>query len=203
MISRQVQEGMAFPGGPGEGSGAMVKAWAMGRIVKAATFGLVAHGESRPTNADPRSCPADADARDAVLAQATEVLVSAHLTAEAELMAAKDAAWVLARKMAEKIIGRAVEMDPSVVGEIVGQALAASRAPGGAILVRIHPDDLLAVEQTRPHWLRRMSTASDVRLVGDASVGRYGCVVETAMGRLDARLQSQLDALERAVRGPR
>jgi flagellar biosynthesis/type III secretory pathway protein FliH len=138
----------------------------------------------------------------------TELLVSAHLTAEAELAAAKDAAWVLARKMAEKIIGRAVEMDASVVGELAGQALAASRARGGAVVLRVHPDDLSAVEQTRAHWLKRLSIAarvpSDVQfvqLVADESVGRYGCVVETPVGRLDARLQTQLDALERAVRG--
>jgi len=37
--------------------------------------------------------------------------------------------------------------------------------------------------------------------VADASVGRNGCVVETPVGRLDARLQTQLDALERALRG--
>jgi flagellar biosynthesis/type III secretory pathway protein FliH len=40
-----------------------------------------------------------------------------------------------------------------------------------------------------------------VRVVDDPAIGRHGCVVETAVGRLDARLQTQLDALERALRG--
>jgi flagellar biosynthesis/type III secretory pathway protein FliH len=40
-----------------------------------------------------------------------------------------------------------------------------------------------------------------VRVVADSAVGRYGCVVETPVGRLDARLDAQLDAMEKALRG--
>jgi hypothetical protein len=66
---------------------------------------------------------------------------------------------VLARKMAEKIVGRAVELDPSIMGEIAGQALAASRARGGAVVLRVHPDDLAAIEQTRAQWLQRIAAS--------------------------------------------
>jgi len=37
--------------------------------------------------------------------------------------------------------------------------------------------------------------------VADPAIGRHGCVVETVVGRLDARLDTQLDALEKALRG--
>ena len=139
--------------------------------------------------------------RESALAEVTRLLVSARVEAEAERAAAKDAAIVLARKMAEKIIGRAVVLDPAVMGEIAGQALAASRVRGGAVVLRVHPDDIAAVERTRPEWLARVAAGANVRVVADASVGRHGCVVETPVGRLDARLETQLDALERVLRG--
>jgi flagellar biosynthesis/type III secretory pathway protein FliH len=169
----------------------------MGRIVKAA--GPLPPSASALTR-DPVAAPLSIE-REGVLAEVTELLISARAMADAERAAAKDAALVLARKMAERIVGRAVELDPSVMGEIAGQALAASRARGGSVVLRVHPDDLAAVEQTRGQWRERLSAAADVRLVGDDSVGHLGCVVETPVGRLDARLQTQLDALERALRG--
>jgi flagellar biosynthesis/type III secretory pathway protein FliH len=169
----------------------------MGRIVKA--DGLLPSSTSAQED-DGAGTPAATD-RDGAFAEVTLLLVSARASAAAERAAAKDAALVLARKMAEKIVGRAVELDPSVMGEIAGQALAASRARSGSVVLRVHPDDLAAVEQTRPHWSQRIAAAADVRLVADDSIGRNGCVVETAVGRLDARLQTQLDVLERALRG--
>ena len=169
----------------------------MGRIVKAASLLPSTASAQDGAAAGPRA-PLD---REGALAAVTELLVSARAAAAAERAAAKDVALVLARKMAEKIVGRAVELDPSIMGEIAGQALAASRARAGSVVLRVHPDDLAAVEKSRPSWSQRIAAAADVHLVADDSVGRNGCVVETEVGRLDARLQTQLDALERALRG--
>jgi len=135
------------------------------------------------------------------IAQASALLLAARVQAERELATAKDAAIVLARRMAERIVGRAVELSPELMGEIVAEALHASRARRGACVLRAHPEDLAAVERERPRWLARVATGVDVRVVADPAIGRHGCVVETAVGRLDARLATQLDAMERALRG--
>jgi len=139
--------------------------------------------------------------KQAGLAQVSALLLAARAQAERDLASAKDAAIVLARRMAERIVGRAVELSPELMGEIVAEALAASRARKGTVVLRAHPDDLATVERERPRWLARVATGVDVRVVADPAVGRQGCVVETAIGRLDARLNTQLDALERALRG--
>jgi flagellar biosynthesis/type III secretory pathway protein FliH len=67
--------------------------------------------------------------------------------------------------------------------------------------LRVHPDDWAAVEAARPALAARLAKAVELRLVVDAEVGRHGCVVESAAGRLDARLDTQLAALEKAVFG--
>jgi flagellar assembly protein FliH len=138
--------------------------------------------------------------REAALAQVAETVAAAQAYAESLRARAADQALVLARRMAEKIVGRAVALEPAVMGDIAAQAVAASRASAGAVVVRVHPDDLAAVEAERPRWAARFDAAIGLRVVPDRGVGRAGCVVETPVGRLDARLSSQLDAFERALR---
>jgi flagellar biosynthesis/type III secretory pathway protein FliH len=162
----------------------------MGRIVKA----------TKAESAASCACPASADQREATFAEVTALLVSARAAANAEYAAAKDGAVVLARKMAEKIVGRAVEVDPSVMEEIVRLALGSLRARPGAIVVRVHPDDAQALAQSRGRLLRELDATADVRFTADPSVTRHGCVVDTPAGRLDARLETQLDAMEKALR---
>jgi flagellar biosynthesis/type III secretory pathway protein FliH len=135
------------------------------------------------------------------MAQVSALLLAARARADRDLVSAKDAAVVLARRMAERIVGRAVELSPELMGEIVAEALAASRARLGLVVLRVHPEDLAAVERERPQWLARAAAGVDVRVVADPAIGRQGCVVETPVGRLDARLHTQLDAMECALRG--
>jgi flagellar assembly protein FliH len=165
----------------------------MGYIVKAAPVADSA------TVVEPR----DNHPSDLVAAQVTEILLAARAAADAEWAAAKDAALILALKMAEKIIGQAVDLDARVMAEIAEQALNASRHRGASVVLRVHAADLEAIEQARPRWLTGGDAPSEIRFVVDETVGRYGCVVETAAGRVDARLATQLDVLERVLGGGR
>jgi flagellar biosynthesis/type III secretory pathway protein FliH len=103
--------------------------------------------------------------------------------------------------MAEKIVGQAAALDPTLVAAIAARALEAARAGAGTVLLRVHPDDLAAVEAARPALAARLAAAAVLKIVADPTVDRAGCVVDTAAGRLDARLATQLAALERAVFG--
>ncbi len=133
---------------------------------------------------------------EAGVASVTEHLLAAQAESAAAEVRARDAAWVLARRMAEKIIGRTVELSSEAQAEIVASALAASRIRTGPVVLRVHPEDLAAVEATRARWDLQVS----VRLVADEAVGRHGCVVETPTGRLDARIETQLAAFEKAIK---
>jgi flagellar biosynthesis/type III secretory pathway protein FliH len=132
-------------------------------------------------------------------AQAAELVVAARVHAESVRARARDGAVALARRMAEKIVRRTVTLDGAAMAEIVSQAVEASRAADGAVVVRVHPDDLAAVEESRPRWAERLSARAALRVLADPAVGRAGCVVDTPVGRLDARLTVHLDAFTRAV----
>jgi flagellar biosynthesis/type III secretory pathway protein FliH len=139
--------------------------------------------------------------REAALAEVSETVAAAQAYAGSVRARAGEQALLLARRMAEKIVGRALDLDPAVMADIVGRALAASRASAGTVVLRVHPEDLATALAERPRWAERLDAAIQLRVVPDPTVGRAGCVVETPVGRLDARLSSQLDAFERAVRG--
>jgi flagellar biosynthesis/type III secretory pathway protein FliH len=186
----------------------------MGRVIKAA--GAVTPAAPEPAAPAPPPPAADAaDAADArerarreglaagqaeAVAQAAVLLAEARAEAARALQALVPAAVTLARKMAEKIVGRAVALDDRLMAEIAGEALAGCRPDVGGVRLRVHPDDLAAVERHRERLSARLPGAA-IEVVADVAVGRHGCVVDTARGRIDARLDAQLDALERAVRG--
>lgn len=132
------------------------------------------------------------------VAEAAVALAAARAEAARLVAAAGPTAIALAAKMAEKIVGRAVALAPETMAEIAGQALAACRPGPGAVRVRIHPGDLPAVEARRAA-LEAGAPAAVLELVADEAVGRHGCVIETPQGRVDARLETQLAALERAL----
>ncbi len=140
-----------------------------------------------------------AQGRAEAAAEMAALLAEARVHAGRLREAATPAAIALATKMAEQIIGRAVTVAPEVMADIVGAALDACRPRGDWVRVRVHPDDAAAVIARRDALAGRAPPAAALEIVGDDSVGRHGCVIETAVGRVDARLETQLDALERAL----
>ena len=140
---------------------------------------------------------ADALYTERVAAAAVEV---GRLRAQAEPIALKLAAAIAAR-MAERIVGHAVDVDPAAMAAIAARALGESRARAGIVKLRVHPDDLAALERdpARAQLRSRLGAAVELRVISDAAVGRYGCVVETPSARVDARLATQLAALEKVL----
>jgi flagellar biosynthesis/type III secretory pathway protein FliH len=133
------------------------------------------------------------------LAELAALTAAARADEEQRQREARPVALTLAVKMAERIVGRAVDLAPEVMADIAGAALETSRARGGVVKLRLHPEDLAATSERREALAARALGASALAFVADEAVGRYGCVVETAHGRVDARLESQLAALEQAL----
>ena len=67
------------------------------------------------------------------------------------------------------------------------------------MILRVCAADLPVLERERPRLVGRLSSGVDLRLVADDSVGAGGCIIETPVAKLDARLASQLDAIERGL----
>jgi type III secretion protein L len=126
------------------------------------------------------------------------LLAAARAEAETALARVEPAVSAIAARMAEKIVGRAIVLDPTIMAAIAAEAVAACRTREGVAQLRVHPDDLASVVASRA----ALGGEDALEIVADERVGRYGCVVDTAVGRVDARLATQLEALCRVLSAP-
>jgi type III secretion protein L len=185
------------------GEGRVVGAAALEARVQAAALLAAARAEADGVRAQAAEAREEArrEGREQGHADAAALLVAARAEADRVISAARSAALTVAGKIAEKIVGRALAVDPQVAADIAGEALGACRPRGGPVRLRVHPDDLPALEPRRMALLGRLGASAALTFAADDGVGRGGCIVETPVGRVDARLETQIAALERALGG--
>jgi flagellar biosynthesis/type III secretory pathway protein FliH len=99
----------------------------------------------------------------------------------------------LAVVLAERLLGQALRLEPSRIGELAGVVLEQAR---GARCVRIDvgPDDADGLRQALGPVERT------VEIYTDPSLERGSLVVHTDLGRIDAQLKPQLARLADALR---
>ncbi len=135
------------------------------------------------------------------LSETTAILVRARQEHRALVAGAEQDAVRLALRIAEKIIGRAVEADRELILSIVAQAVEGVRHQR-ELVVRVHPDDAELLRNRRAKLMDLMGRTREIAVREDAEIQRGGCIVETEGGAVDARLETQLQAMEQALLGP-
>ena len=143
---------------------------------------------------------AEVEGRERGLGAVTELLVGARAAAARARANAEGELRTLAVRIAEKILGRELRADAAAVVDVAREALKHAGEPR-EILLRCAAEDLDALERGKPRLLERCRAAQAVVFRADATVARGGCIVETELGVIDARLSTQLEAIERALRG--
>lgn len=103
----------------------------------------------------------------------------------------------LAVRLAEKIIGHEIKTDKKTVTDIVAAALQNARQQE-KLTVRVNPSDLGLIEEEREKFLPS-ARAHFIDFVADPRVSSGGCLIESEVGTIDARLETQLRVLERAL----
>jgi flagellar biosynthesis/type III secretory pathway protein FliH len=143
---------------------------------------------------------AAAEGRERGMAAVSELLVAARAESARARRESMAELRSLAVKIADKLLGRALALDPKVVVDLAAQALEHAGEPR-AIRLRCHPDDFDLLEHGRPRLLERCRSIGALRIEASDDIPRGGCVLESELGAVDARLATQLDAIERALRG--
>jgi type III secretion protein L len=103
----------------------------------------------------------------------------------------------LSVKLAEKIIGREIQQDESARTEIVSNALRHARQQE-MLTVRVNNADLVQLEKLREST-NAFGRAQYIDFVADQAIAKGGCIIESASGTIDARLETQLRILEKAL----
>jgi type III secretion protein L len=136
------------------------------------------------------------------LAQATEVLLRARQEAAAIVARSEEELVRLALLVAEKIIGRALDLDPNLVLDIAAEAIESVRQQRELVL-RVCPEDAARLRNSRKKLMDLLGRTKDIAVREDPEVERGGCIIETENGTVDAQLSTQLRMLEIALLGDR
>src|SRR5690606_18935682 len=104
---------------------------------------------------------------------------------------AKQMVIEFALKVAEKLVHRVIEVDPSVVTDQVAGALAHVLRPL-EVIVRLNPEDQPILQEALPDLMDEFQRLEHVKLVEDAEVTRGGCVVTYGEGEIDATIETQI-----------
>jgi flagellar biosynthesis/type III secretory pathway protein FliH len=102
----------------------------------------------------------------------------------------------LAIEIAKKVVHREVTIDNEIVMTLarIGISRMQNRV---AATIHLHPDDFAYVTAHRA----TLDAGHALELMEDRSIGRGGCLVQTAMGDVDTRIEQQFAELERAFLG--
>jgi flagellar assembly protein FliH len=100
--------------------------------------------------------------------------------------------------VARKIIQQEISEDRRILTRIVATALE-NAAQRDDVIVRLNPEDYRLVTTHRQHYLQGIGDGKDLSLKPDESVSLGGCVIDTVMGEIDARLESQLDEIHKRL----
>lgn len=140
---------------------------------------------------------AQAEARHA--AQAAELgalLTSAHAAIEAVTADAEDVIVEIAYESVCKILGDALCRREGVVAVV--RTILQGLRERERLLIRVAPSDLALLESGRKEIFPKGDNAL-IELVGDERVNLGGCLVETAGGTLDGRLETQMQRLRETL----
>lgn len=137
--------------------------------------------------------------KEAALSETLNLLLESREIREKTFVETEQDILRLSVKLAEKIIGQEIKTDKKVIAEIVSNALRNTKRQD-KITVRVSPNDFSTVQE---HFavLSQSSRSSFVDIVPDPKVASGGCIIESEVGTVDARLETQLRALEKALLG--
>ena len=124
---------------------------------------------------------------DAICGAAARPLIQFDDATERELA-------LLATVIAQRVVGRELQLDPSLIELTVRQAAAALPSATRELRVWVNPGDLDLLHQlgaAETHW----------RFGANPALNRGDCVLESERSRLDARVSTRLAAVVDAVLG--
>lgn len=135
--------------------------------------------------------------REEGLSEATEIIVAANNYKENMLEEMEPEIISLVYDIAEKVIGKDLRQRDTSVVDLIRQALYS--AMGSKILILVNSEDLDVVRKNQPLLIQSIEAGKTIQIRADDKVSPKGCIIETEVGTIDARLEVQLEAIRKAL----
>lgn len=131
------------------------------------------------------------------LSQVTEKLLHLERLKEKFYDQAEPEVVKLVMSIAEKVIGRVASENSELIKNIVHQAL--EKSIGDRITVRMNPDDYKVLIAGEHEFKDVIDRTKRLLFREDETIAKGGCVVETEVGTIDAQIETQLEAIRKAL----
>ena len=105
----------------------------------------------------------------------------------------------LALAIARQVICQEVALNPDIVVCVAREALAKVEDPG-RVKIKMSPSDLKFIKETRSQLNEIIENIDNVTLEAEENIQIGGCIIETDLGEIDARIERQLQAVEESFR---
>jgi flagellar biosynthesis/type III secretory pathway protein FliH len=105
----------------------------------------------------------------------------------------------LALAIARKVVCREIETDREIVLDVAREALARIEDPG-KIKIKMNPVDLQFINETKYQLSDLIGHIDSVSLEAEDNIQSGGCIIESNLGEIDARIENQIKAVEESFR---
>lgn len=132
------------------------------------------------------------------ITEAAEVLKHAYSSREQIIQEAEPFLVELSCAIAEKIIGQQLTLTPDATIEMIRRSLSRRREQG-IITLCVAPSQLTFVQAAREELHASIDSQAELHILPDSSVKDNGCVIRSAYGSIDARIDTQLSEIKREL----
>lgn len=137
---------------------------------------------------------------ESMLIEARSILDSAYEMKEQIILEAEPFLVELSAAIAEKIINKELTVSPEWSLELIRKSLTRRREQG-VITLCVSPQQLTFVQAAREELSLAIDSQAELQIVPDVTVKDYGCVIRSAFGSIDARIDTQLTEIKRELVG--
>lgn len=135
---------------------------------------------------------------DQKLSEASDVLKTAFDMREQIIQEAEPFLVELSCAIAEKIIGQQLTLAPNMAIELIRKSLSRRREQG-VITLCVAPSQLAFVQAAREELHFAIDSQAELQILPDSTVKDNGCVIRSAFGSIDARIDTQLSEIKREL----
>lgn len=133
------------------------------------------------------------------LEKAERMIKSAELEASQMINDAEHQIVEIALAIVSRVLAREVEENPTTILPIVKEALAKVRDQD-QIVIRVNPEDYEMVLLARRDLQLMVGRENAITITADHIISVGSCVIDTALGTVDARLDTKLELVYKAIR---
>ena len=108
----------------------------------------------------------------------------------------------LALTIARKIVCHEVKINRDVVVCVAREALSRGEDPGN-VTIKMSPADLELIQKTKTQLVKLQENIKHVTFEASDGVGQGGCIIETDLGDIDARIEKQFQAVAESFEAER